>query len=209
LFNRTAMIRQKVPGYSIKDELHSGFYGPINRGAAGRTAISAAAAAKYDKQIAQVAAGSDIIQGRTDQGTIGDPNASGPGRITYPGMSRSEIYNFWKGSRRGRAFTYEDTRRFAEQQERLKNFDQPALRQMPEMPTGPPTFTDRDLQDARKGLDQSSETKINGTGKITVDVNGPKGTKVGAEGGGIFKDVEINRQTQMEPAKRGPETLSI
>jgi hypothetical protein len=58
---------------------------------------------------------------------------------------------------------------------------------------------------------QSSSTKVEGTGKISVDVNAPKGTNVGAEGGGLFKDVEINRQTQMEPAKRGPapERLAI
>jgi hypothetical protein len=209
LFNRTAMIRQKVPGYSIRDELHSGFYGPINKGIAQRRAIGAKEYAQQEKQIAQVAQGSDIIQGRTDQGTYGDPNASGPGRVTYPGMSRSEIYNFWKGSRRGRAFTYADTSRFAAEIEARKNFDQPALRQMPEMPTEPPTFTDRDLEDARKQLDKSSATKVEGSGKITVDVNGPKGTKVGAEGKGIFKDVEINRQTQMEPARKGPETMAI
>jgi uncharacterized protein (TIGR02594 family) len=69
---------------------------------------------------------------------------------------------------------------------------------------------------ARRGLAQSNETKVNGTGKITVDVNAPKGTKVGAEGGGLFKDTEINRQTQMEPARKsnntsqsGDEILSI
>lgn len=53
---------------------------------------------------------------------------------------------------------------------------------------------------------QSNEmnAKVEGSGKITVDVNGPKGTKVGAEGGGLFKDVQINRSTQMLPASRGP-----
>jgi hypothetical protein len=56
---------------------------------------------------------------------------------------------------------------------------------------------------------QAATGKIEGSGKISVDVNAPKGTTVGAQGGGIFKDVEINRQTQMEPAKKGPETLSI
>ena len=56
---------------------------------------------------------------------------------------------------------------------------------------------------------QSAAQKVEGSGKISVDVNAPKGTKVDAEGKGIFKDVEINRQTQMEPAKKGPETLSI
>ena len=43
--------------------------------------------------------------------------------------------------------------------------------------------------------------KVEGSGKISVDVNAPKGTRVGAQGKGLFKDVEINRQTQMEPAQ--------
>jgi hypothetical protein len=64
----------------------------------------------------------------------------------------------------------------------------------------------RRAQADRRQLDatQATETKVNGSGKITVDVNAPKGTHVGAEGGGLFKDVEINRQTQMLPASRGP-----
>ncbi|MCA1457700.1 hypothetical protein I6F35_31700 [Bradyrhizobium sp. BRP22] len=72
-----------------------------------------------------------------------------------------------------------------------------------------------DYASARNQIDrsQAASTKVEGTGKISVDVNAPKGTKVDAEGGGLFKDVEVNRQTQMEPARRGPaaneETLSI
>ncbi|MCA1452128.1 hypothetical protein I6F35_02725 [Bradyrhizobium sp. BRP22] len=60
------------------------------------------------------------------------------------------------------------------------------------------------LAEDRQQIDksQAATTTVNGTGKITVDVNAPKGTKVGAEGGGLFKDVEVNRQTQMEPARR-------
>jgi uncharacterized protein (TIGR02594 family) len=60
---------------------------------------------------------------------------------------------------------------------------------------------------ARNQLDgsQVASTKVEGTGKLTVDVNAPKGTNVGAEGGGLFKKVEMNRQTQMSPARRGPE----
>ena len=67
----------------------------------------------------------------------------------------------------------------------------------------------------RLQLDKSeaAATKVEGSGKISVDVNAPKGTSVGAEGKGLFKDVEINRQTQMSPARRGPaapeESLSI
>lgn len=55
---------------------------------------------------------------------------------------------------------------------------------------------------ARNQMDktQSQTAKVEGTGKLTVDVNAPKGTNVDAEGKGLFKQVEVNRQTQMEPA---------
>jgi uncharacterized protein (TIGR02594 family) len=58
----------------------------------------------------------------------------------------------------------------------------------------------------RQQLDksQAASTKVEGNGKITVDVNAPKGTKVGAEGSGLFKSTEINRQTQFAPPERGP-----
>ena len=46
--------------------------------------------------------------------------------------------------------------------------------------------------------------KVEGTGKLTVDVNAPAGTRVSAQGGGLFKNVETNRQVQMEPAQQGP-----
>ena len=65
---------------------------------------------------------------------------------------------------------------------------------------------------SRQQIDRSQQAaKVEGTGKITVDVNAPKGTNVGAEGGGLFKNVEVNRQTQMEQARSGPvaETLSL
>jgi hypothetical protein len=173
LFNRTAMIRQKIPGYSIKNELNSGFYGPIRHGVAQRVAIGAAEEAKSNRTLAQVLGGSDIIQGRTDQGMIGDPNWQGPGRVKAPGST--DIYNYWKGSRRGVPFTYADAQRFAERQEA-----------------------------GRYNLSGSAANvasqKVEGTGKITVDVNAPKGTKVGAQGGGLFKSVQVNRQTQMEKA---------
>ena len=64
----------------------------------------------------------------------------------------------------------------------------------------------------RQQIDRSQQAaKVEGTGKLTVDVNAPKGTNVGAEGGGLFKNVEVNRQTQMEQARVGPaaETLSL
>lgn len=119
LLNRVAMIRKKIPGYSVKDELHSGFYGPINRGSAQRTGISGKMAAGYDRDINRaVHGGSNLIEGRTDQGTYGDPNANGPGRINVPGHN-SEIYNFWKGSRHGHQFGYGDTSAWARHQNEL------------------------------------------------------------------------------------------
>jgi uncharacterized protein (TIGR02594 family) len=61
-----------------------------------------------------------------------------------------------------------------------------------------------------KAMNNEITSRVEGTGKITVDVNGPKGARVKAEGGGIFKDVQINRQPQMAPAAEGPrESLAI
>jgi hypothetical protein len=54
--------------------------------------------------------------------------------------------------------------------------------------------------------DRSITQKVEGTGKLTVDVNAPAGTKVAAEGSGIFKEVETNRQVQMAEAAEGPTT---
>ena len=51
------------------------------------------------------------------------------------------------------------------------------------------------------------EVKVEGSGKLTVDVNAPKGTRVSAEGEGLFNKTEINRQTQMTPASSGPEVM--
>jgi uncharacterized protein (TIGR02594 family) len=60
----------------------------------------------------------------------------------------------------------------------------------------------------RGPLDRDMGTEVNhkveGTGKLTVDVNAPAGTKVQAEGGGLFKNVETNRQVQMAEASEGP-----
>jgi hypothetical protein len=185
LFNRTAMIRQKVPGYSIKDELHSGFYGPINKGFAQRRAISTNEAARDDRILEQVAGGSNIIQGRTDQGTIGDPNAGGPGRISFPGMSRSEIYNFWHGRRRGIEFSTADTARFAAQENTLAGADRAAM-------------------DAHA----VQTHRVEASGKLTANINAPKGTDVTLEGGGAFSKIELNRQTQMQAARTGPADYS-
>jgi uncharacterized protein (TIGR02594 family) len=46
--------------------------------------------------------------------------------------------------------------------------------------------------------------KVEGTGKLSVDVNAPPGTNVRASGTGFLKRTEINRQTQMALTQSGP-----
>jgi hypothetical protein len=359
LMNRTAMIRQKIPGYGIKDELKSGFYGPINSGKAQRRNISPAEAGKFQQDIDKVVGGSNIIQGRTNQGMITDPGANAPGRVKVPGSS--EVYNYWSGRRRGVDFSTDDSRRFAEQQSRTIPGGQQTAPQTPAAAVHEPGLDTSGIRDisreehlrtggamrgdpqgllvhhtggrekgaegvgdvlrqrglsvqyvidrdgnitriapegqvsyhagkleksggrfgnfnmegveviargerdvsetqraavarltaersarfgwdprtsvwghgeltghkeADEGLtarmiregrlplpdraaldrDMGNEVRhtVHGTGKITVDVNAPKGTAVGAAGGGLFKATEINRNVQMEPAKAGP-----
>jgi hypothetical protein len=69
--------------------------------------------------------------------------------------------------------------------------------------------TGQDSQSDRGAMDRSMQHNVTGTGKISVDVNAPKGTNVRAQGGGLFKQTEVRRQTQMDRApKRGePATM--
>jgi hypothetical protein len=60
-----------------------------------------------------------------------------------------------------------------------------------------------------KAMGREMTHKVEGTGKLQVDVSAPAGTKVAAEGGGLFKKVETNRQTQMTPAAEGPRTVAV
>lgn len=47
---------------------------------------------------------------------------------------------------------------------------------------------------------ETGVSRVTGDARITVDVNAPKGTKVGAEASGLFKNIELNRSSQMTPA---------
>jgi hypothetical protein len=59
---------------------------------------------------------------------------------------------------------------------------------------------------AAQALDRAAvqNINVNGTGKLSVDVTAPPGTRVAADGEGLFKTTEISRQTQMMPAQSGP-----
>lgn len=63
---------------------------------------------------------------------------------------------------------------------------------------GRPLEQQASLRDGRL-LDRSAAMthRVEGSGRIDVNVNAPAGTNVRARGGGIFKSVAMNRQTQM------------
>jgi uncharacterized protein (TIGR02594 family) len=107
LVNRSVMT-----GNTIKQELNSGFYGPIKHGVAQRRTLSGAERQRADRAINEVAAGSNLIRGRTDQGSGTDPNVRGPGRVPVEGTS--EVFNYWKGRRGGRDFSHADSQKFSE-----------------------------------------------------------------------------------------------
>jgi uncharacterized protein YoxC len=64
----------------------------------------------------------------------------------------------------------------------------------------------------RSSLDRSALSRnaaamthrVHGTGKLDVNVNAPPNTQVKAEAGGIFRQLNLNRQTQMGLARGGP-----
>lgn len=67
--------RAKMNGYtSLRQAIHSGFYGPVNRGGL-RGALSEKDRRDGEAALAQVKAGSNAIGYRTDQGMLTDPGA--------------------------------------------------------------------------------------------------------------------------------------
>jgi hypothetical protein len=68
---------------------------------------------------------------------------------------------------------------------------------------------ERPLDMDRGAMDRSMQHNVTGTGKISVDVNAPKGTNVRARGGGLFKKVEVTRQTQMDKASKHAEPATM
>jgi hypothetical protein len=175
LLNRTSMIKEKVPNWSIEKELNSGFYQVIKDG----KAQQAAKQAPTKNQLAAFDAGkggSNLIIGRTDQGMVGDPNAQGPGRV--PGFK--EIYNFWKGERpRGGAqFTHKTSEEFANRQQQ-----------------GVADWARQHPDEAGKVI-PGKPGRIEWTGKG----GGPKGTPSGDFGGDVAAADEYLRKTTGEKA---------
>ena len=170
--------RSVATGKSLKQLVHSGFYGPVNRGEL--WSQSDAQLKEFDKIAAEVAAGRNEIGGRTDQGQLKEVAAAGRKNVRgeYYGWMHLKREQQTAAARAGRG-------------ERLDDANASPV-------------TAEQIASARRSIDKAETHKVEGSGKITVDVNAPKGTNVGAEAKGLFKSVAINRQTQMEPARRGP-----
>ena len=97
LLNRILYCNSNGWKQTIISMLHSGFYGPYNRGAYPRTIrqlhASPSLQAKMDAAIATVMAGSDLIHGFTDQGLPTDPNGQRQPQMRLGG----NIFNDWGG----------------------------------------------------------------------------------------------------------------
>lgn len=97
LFNRTLYVNSHGQNRSLLYMLHSGFYGPYNRGAYPQTIRNLHTNLKLQAQmnaaIDTVMAGSDFIQGFTDQGLPTDPNGNRQPQMHLGG----NIFNDWGG----------------------------------------------------------------------------------------------------------------
>ena len=136
LANRTDYVNSErakrgLPPLSLRQMLHSGFYGPINRGqlpgAVRRLESNPGLRAKMDEAIDRVLRGSNEILGATDQGMPSDPNGRWPGGRMY---YRGNVFNDWGGGPGG----HEGARRYREMIQRGVREGDAARR--PAAPTG-------------------------------------------------------------------------
>jgi hypothetical protein len=219
LFNYASMR-----GMTINQALHSGQYGPVKHHLiSGR--LSEAQRRRGLAALGKVGAGSNITDYATDQGMAGDPNfAKYMSNRSYYGMHKVEGAWFSAHGEQGRHWAARQRAADAN----IKAAEVNSRAQIKGAELGPMSerysaqrlaeeseaapritvrpYTGESSESNRKVLDDKAAqgVNVNATGKLAVDVNAPAGTKVRAEGDGLFKKTEVNRQTQMQPAADGP-----
>ncbi|MET4798056.1 hypothetical protein [Bradyrhizobium sp. LB11.1] len=176
---------------SVLGMLHSGFYGPINRGQlASRIAQvnrDPALKAKLDKAITN-AYGSNDLEGATDQGMKTDPN--GRWRGGYKDFGGGNIFNDWGGGPGGHG----GARRFRES---LMNGVAEASAQHGVRAALRDHIRHKNLLGQRSSLDG----KLTGDAHVRIDMNGaPRGTRTSATANGMFKSIKLNRGRAMPMA---------
>ncbi len=97
LLNRVKLMRASgYPFYTLMRMLHSGFYGPINRHGLWNLVTVVRNSGHLNRMYAAIdeaMAGSDTIQGFTDQGMRTDPNGWRTPRVDMGG----NVFNDWDG----------------------------------------------------------------------------------------------------------------
>jgi hypothetical protein len=183
----SAMNRSDLTHKSLMQMLHSGFYGPINRGQLGsymeHLRRDPRAMARMNAAIDSALAGSDIIHGATDQGSGHDPNVNWPGGRT---VIHGETFNDWAGGGGHAA-----SARWRE------NFERGAAGGV---------VGDRGELNRRALIPQTH--RVEGSADINVNVSAPPGTRVTGKSAGLFKPIAMTRQTQMAHAAQGPSTAA-
>ncbi len=194
LMNRMAMIHG-----TIAKGMHSGFYGPINRGQlAGAMAAlerNPKRMAQVNKAIDEVLAGRNVLRGATDQGMVSDPNGRWPGGRVY---GQDQVYNDWGGGPGG----HEGARRFREAQQRQVEQGGSSIALHGEMLRK--HFGHRSQRPAnllshaqRAGL-MGQPDSLTGNASLDINLNGfPRGTRTATEISGMFKQVRLNRGKPM------------
>jgi hypothetical protein len=193
--------------------------------------MSAKTLAERYRQIDEAAAGSNLTLGATDQGSAGDPNYYKGG--TGVNINR-ERFNDWGGfkgvenSRRWREAQQTQVHRSASEAAAAAaaasaaDTEKSRAAAISVHPVGegggyPSSWLDRqESQRSPLGLDRGAlsgpldraalndNNKISSTGKLSVDVNAPAGTKVNYSGDNLLRATSMQRQTQMMPTDTGP-----
>jgi hypothetical protein len=161
---------------SLHEMLHSGFYGPINRGqlpgAIARLQHNPALMKRMGAAIDAVMGGSNTVKGYTDQGMPSDPNGAWGMRHGHM-MKGGNLFTDWGG---GPGHDY--ARRFREQQQDAVRDGGPATAGIPVPRTDP-----------RKGA-QTME----GHATLHVQLDGlPSSAKTHFAYGGMFREVRLTR----------------